>query len=367
MNLLKTVFRENDTLLIKFTGPRVVAGNSTLNGGVKEGVYAVFNHTIPEVRTAEELPGGRVDNYLEMVAKELGLDPAASSGLITAARMDNAAVGITGYRQLEVRAVITAGVDINGGRAGDPASYYEEGGQFHCPAGTINIILEINASLPPGALLKCVITATEAKTAALQELQAPSRYSAGLATGSGTDGIMVVTDPAAALTLTDAGLHSKLGELIGRTVKKGVKEALARETGLSPERQMSALERLKRFGIDQDYCRERAVNTHLRCSREEYNRKLASVIKRPEMVALTAALAHLQDEVTWGLLPQEQAYKAAVAMAGGMDRDVLQGKGIKPDDINPIIKLLVEVINQQVLKERTQNSGLRTQDSEGSF
>ena len=38
----------------------------------------------------------------------------------------------------------TAGVDVNGGRAGDPASYVEEKGSFRPLPGTINIFLSMN-------------------------------------------------------------------------------------------------------------------------------------------------------------------------------------------------------------------------------
>ncbi|MFR4384092.1 MAG: hypothetical protein ACLT4X_07455 [Phascolarctobacterium sp.] len=37
------------------------------------------------------------------------------------------------------------------------------------------------------------------------------------------------------LYLEGAGKHSKLGELIGRTVLKAVKRALAKQSGLTPE------------------------------------------------------------------------------------------------------------------------------------
>ena len=71
-----------------------------------------------------------------------------------------------------------------------------------------------------GTLAKTAISCAEAKVAALQELMASSRYSGGLATGSGTDGIIVVCNPESENVLTDAGHHSELGECIGKSMKK---------------------------------------------------------------------------------------------------------------------------------------------------
>lgn len=116
--------------------------------------------------------------------------------------MNNAAICHERFQDLEVVTVCTGGVEGNAGRAGDPASYYEpqeesaderaeKGGGLE--PGTINAMIFINRELLPGAMVTAVLTATEAKTAALQELEIPSRYSEGLATGTGTDQIAVAS------------------------------------------------------------------------------------------------------------------------------------------------------------------------------
>ena len=69
--------------------------------------------------------------------------------------------------------------------------------------------------MPPGILARALVTATEAKTAALQELILGSRYSSGLATGTGTDQILAISDPQAKLMISDCGKHTKPGELLG--------------------------------------------------------------------------------------------------------------------------------------------------------
>ncbi len=93
--------------------------------------------------------------------------------------------------------------------------------------GTINIILITNASLTEAAMARALITITEAKCAALQDLGIESSYSPGLiATGTGTDNVIVV--PGNGIRITYTGGHSKTGELIGRVVYESVKEAVTR-------------------------------------------------------------------------------------------------------------------------------------------
>jgi len=72
-------------------------------------------------------------------------------------------------------------------------------------------MLVIDADLPPGIMARALVTCTEAKTAAIQELMAGSNYSNGLATGSGTDQTIVIANPASELYFEGAGKHSKLG------------------------------------------------------------------------------------------------------------------------------------------------------------
>ena len=142
------------------------------------------------------------------------------------------------FRDLLVVAVCTGGVETNAGRAGDPATVYERDGTYERVSGeqahhgTINTMLFINRELTPAALVNTVMTATEAKTAALQELDVNSRYSQGLATGTGTDQIGVAAQLEKGVPLTSAGKHTVLGELIGKTVSGAVKATLALQDSL---------------------------------------------------------------------------------------------------------------------------------------
>jgi adenosylcobinamide hydrolase len=200
---------------------------------------------------------------------------------------------------------VTAGIDKNSGRAGDPASYYENGDSFEPVGGTINTILLINADLPEYAMTRAVMTATEAKAVALQQVMARSIYSTGIATGSGTDMIAVVANPGSLLHLLDAGKHAKLGELIGSTVIRATRAALERETGLSPASQRDALVRLSRFGVTGDDIWKAAVlagyvENASPEERERFMQYLRTRAREPGTVARAAAALHVVDEAGWG-------------------------------------------------------------------
>ena len=79
------------------------------------------------------------------------------------------------------------------------------------------------------------LLATEAKSAALAELAVSSKSSSFLATGTGTDQI-IIASPIATQTppLPSASGHLKLGELVGSAVRVALLEALSWQNRLQP-------------------------------------------------------------------------------------------------------------------------------------
>ncbi len=211
---------------------QVMRGYSTspFNGGIRNIQY-VFNHQLKSwIETSADLPGGSVEGYLQKIATESGWDHSRTTGLMTTASMQHAAIVRDCYKDAALFAVITAGTRFNAVRAGEPGAYYEiSPGSFVPLSGTINIILILEFALPEASLARTPIIITEAKCAALQEHRIPSCNSHAIATGTGTDGMIVLCNPSGSPCFTDVGTHSKVGELIGRTVFKGVIEALEKE------------------------------------------------------------------------------------------------------------------------------------------
>ncbi|MBP1910542.1 adenosylcobinamide amidohydrolase [Methanolobus bombayensis] len=313
------IYRYSDSILVSLPEGRKTLTTSWLNGGFREDIRTIFNHTIPKGKHApRELEGGTVPAYLGIIAKRLGADPETSSGLLTAANMDNVAIITKSFRGVEVTAVMTAGIEVNGGRAGDPASYYQENGSHQFIQGTINMIVIIGAALPDYTMARAIITASEAKAAALQQLMAPSRYSTGIATGSGTDMIAVVCDGTSSLTLTDAGQHSKLGELIGKVVIKCTHKALELQSDLTVLSQRDMLVRLERFGVTElDYWNV-ASGLNGANRKAAFFKVLREMSKNPVLVSAIASVLHIVDEISWGLLPETAGGKVAVSVMKGL-------------------------------------------------
>jgi len=315
------IYRDKKSIVAVLPPGQAVLSTSWLNGGCREGLRMVFNHQLTgDSCRSDDLEGGGVEAYLSLVASRLGFDPALATGMLTGADMKNAAVATRTFRDLSVTAVVTGGIEVNGGRAGDPASFYEENGDFGDLGGTINTMLFIGASLPPETMTRVVVTAAEAKATVLQELMAPSQYSTGIATGSGTDMITVVSDRTSPLTVTNAGKHAKLGELVARCVRDATRDALFLQTGLGPASQQNMLVRFRRFGItEEDLWHAVAADPHAGGrERERFLAVLRREANDPLLVAATAAVLHIADEVLWGLLPEDAGREAVCRIIAGI-------------------------------------------------
>ncbi|MGE4529583.1 MAG: adenosylcobinamide amidohydrolase, partial [Rhodospirillaceae bacterium] len=305
---LADLHRDEKFVSLRFRTPFKVVSTSAANGGLREGLDLVFNHQSCEPRL-HDMPAlhaahRKAARYSAEMMNRYGLAGSRAAGLGTAANMNNLCIAEESYRELSVVALATGGVETNAARAGDPASYYEYGGAFEKRGdlgpekpGTINVIVLINTPLMEGALVRAVMTATEGKTAALQELSVPSRQSAGLATGTGTDQIAIAAPAAGGAALTSAGHHSVLGELIGRTVHDAVKQTLAFQNRLTAVGQGSVGRLLERFGMDAEGFAA-ALAQALPAGVAALAAENAPVIDHePLTVAGVAALIHVHDQV----------------------------------------------------------------------
>jgi len=250
-------------------------------------------------------------DYLKSVCEKYGLSPEKRALLGTAANINYAAVESLEYQDLKVVTISTGGVKANAGRAGDPAAIYEKDGRFIStagevdePRGTINTIIIMNKELAHGAMVRSLVTASEAKAAALQELAVNSRYSCGLATGTGTDQVGIASRLTGEIPLTGAGKHTKLGELIGLTVKKSIKKTLALQDSLTPQSQRSAKIHLERFGIDKKSMKEKICSFLNEENSKLLEKNFATINRDSVTVAATSALVHLRDKIDWGILPE---------------------------------------------------------------
>ena len=178
-----------DTLIVE---GKFNALSSGLLGGWRDVDY-VFNHTV-----SGDFERRDPVVYLREVAARFGM--RGYFGLLTSVPMDKLSVVSVG----DVTAFITAGVKNPNEELNRP--------------GTINIILVLDTRPSDGAMVNAVITATEAKSAALFELG--HRF-----TGTNTDAI-VVARTGKGRYYEYAGPASELGRQIWLAVKRGVAESL---------------------------------------------------------------------------------------------------------------------------------------------
>ena len=303
------VYFYDKSIVIYFSGARKVLSTSLYNGGYHDDYVAVYNY---DAKQGAGMPCEMLaDTYVEhmqLISKRLALNPDKVSGMGTAASMENAVVETMSFKELTVTAIVTGGIETNGGRAGDPADYYKP--QPKPKYGTINIMLLLDCDMPAGTMARALVTCTEAKTAAIQELLEGSKYSNGIATGSGTDQTIIIANSESNLYLEGAGKHSKLGELIGKTVKTAVKKALAKQSGLTPAKQHDVFRRLKRFDIKasdmwQSYSAKGAAVV-----KPEYLLAAERLAKEDIMLVYTSLYAHLLDQHLWELISAEEMQMA---------------------------------------------------------
>lgn len=190
---------------------------------------SLWKKVCQEMKTEHEV-GGKVyaRKIKEGIADRLGIRSEDIVQMGTAADMDNLAVVTKRYEPFVVVALVTAGAKTNALRTGVDEGTHIEG---ELPKGTVNILILTNARLTDGAMVRTIVTATEAKTAAFEDLNVPSSYTKEVqATGTGTDSVIVVSGTRGP-RVTYTGGHSKIGELIGKAVHEAVVEALEKQNG----------------------------------------------------------------------------------------------------------------------------------------
>lgn len=323
-----TATRADKYLIVALRGPHRVLSTSPRTGGQSEAVKYLVNHQSMEPSGDNErharITGMSRAAHQAEIAKALGLNPAEVALMGTAANMHYVAARHLRYRDLRVDAFVTAGVG-NATRAGDPAHWYEgEKGSERVPQGTINTIVVINRPLTPGAQARAAMTMVEAKSAALAELAVPSKASPHLATGTGTDQFVLAAalDPAAK-PLEGTGTHTKLGELIGETVRQATLEALLWQSGLERSRTRSIVWALGRFGLTEKTLHARLQALLPAASYELLKKNELGVTMEPRVAAAAYAYAAVLDRLAYGTLPaglagellRDQAASVAVALS----------------------------------------------------
>jgi adenosylcobinamide amidohydrolase len=322
------VRRAGRFVVAELEGSHLVLSTSARTGGQAEGVRLLVNHQSCEgaghdARAHLMLDEGP-DRYHDRVCAEIGVAPEHAAVMGTAANMHYAAIACEQDVDVEVAAVVTAGVHSNATCAGDPARWREGADgvvRAAAVAGTINTMLVVSRPLTPSALARAVVTMTEAKSAALTRLAIRSGASRDLATGTGTDQYCAAAPRAAAggpPPLTSTSPHMKLGEIIGVAVRRATLEALRWQNGLEASYTRGVFHALGRFGVTEPAL-VAAMAPHLDATAQELLRRNGpAVFMEPLVSAAAYAMVAVIDRVRYGTLPASVAADALVQQAASL-------------------------------------------------
>jgi adenosylcobinamide amidohydrolase len=206
---------------VRFDRPTQVVSSAVLNGGAVQANH-ILNLNVADQYREERHIQQPPDRTLAQYCRNRCW-AGTTVGLMTAASMDSFRMARATEQGVEIFVLVTAGLS-NARRAGDWAEYRKIGNP-QCQAGTINIICLTTAVLTQAAMIEAVITATEAKAAALQNLGIKSPASGTPATGTGTDAVAVACGHGSTI-VQYCGKHVIFGEILAKLVIEALTSAL---------------------------------------------------------------------------------------------------------------------------------------------
>ncbi|MBK1706072.1 adenosylcobinamide amidohydrolase [Halochromatium glycolicum] len=196
--------------------------------------------------------------------------------------------------------------------AGTPNAPDESG------SGTIVTLVFINQPCTAACLTRAATMVTEGKSTALLDLRMPSLQSAGLATGTGTDQLVI----AAPMPETEqdwernwAGSHNSLGQLLARATHEAVTRCLLLQNGVCAELRRSICGALSRHGCDEAALLSAAPAILDESDAALFASNLTAIIHDPQSAAAAYALAEIIDLVEAGILHAEVAQESLINQA----------------------------------------------------
>jgi adenosylcobinamide amidohydrolase len=291
---LKLLLKDDLLALISKTELTTVS-SAVYNGGFKK-AKVILNVHVPEgydQKAIHENP----EYFILEALKNLGVEPQQSVGMITAADVKNFSIVTTKKEELMVGAIATAG-----------CSFAETAGEKIEASvkslGTVNTIVVIHGNPTESCLMQAFITATEAKTAGLRELDVRSKYSGDPATGTITDSIVIASTNMGS-KIRFGGPASKLGQMVGYCTREAVKDAVIKQGPLHPCRSILNRFAEKKLPI-KELVGEILKESSLRINGEEAWLKITEAIKAKPFFALALTMAaNIDEEVKKGLIPKE--------------------------------------------------------------
>ena len=223
-----SLFDDGKLLVVRFAKVHRTLSWAVCGGGLGLTRAVVWRY----VERGELGPDIDAAALLQASLEQHGLGRAV--GMMTARSLDTFDCVTKQQDGVAARAVATVGLG-NALAVGDPPGPMR--------AGTINILVQLSHALDEAALAEALGVATEARTAAVIDGRVPSRRSNELATGTGTDCI-VIAAPEAGEPLRWVGKHTLAGALVGGAVReavsRGVRRWIAEEVARGVQTQVAA-------------------------------------------------------------------------------------------------------------------------------
>lgn len=206
----------DDYVHIEFPSSVEILSSAVLNGG----------HTYADGILNLRVPKNESDEGGEFLPPEVTIEKYIQEhnwngehvGMMTAAKMESFAEYFIEKDDVKIQCFVTLGLS-NARRAGDKADwpYFDE---TVLKPGTINIIFGTNANLTKEAMVECIMMITEAKAAAMQDLIVISPISDKIATGTGTDSVVVFNGQGREIRY--CGKHVLFGEMLATAVYNAI-------------------------------------------------------------------------------------------------------------------------------------------------
>ncbi|MEH7073207.1 adenosylcobinamide amidohydrolase [Neobacillus drentensis] len=152
-----------------------------------------------------------------------GFEPSETVGMMTAVILEDVVYKEYSGDGFSIFVVVTAGV----GNAIDASK--SEIHSFEMVPGTINTWIFVNGELTEEAFIQSIMTATEAKVKALNDLKVIDEVTGTIATGTSTDSILIAATQMGEL-LEFAGTITPLGKLISKAVYQCTTEAIQKSS-----------------------------------------------------------------------------------------------------------------------------------------
>jgi len=185
--------------------PLAVLSSAVVGGGL------CYARDIVNMHVDEDYDGGSPEEDLAAFAASCGVG-GAFVGLMTAAATEHACVVAESRDGVTVAAAASVGLSNTSSAGITPP--------LAASAGTINLILLVDAALTPSAMVNAVVTATEAKTMTLAEWDVRTPQG-DPASGTSTDSVVVACTQRGA-GLSYAGPATAVGWLTARTVRGAI-------------------------------------------------------------------------------------------------------------------------------------------------